>query len=414
MRWSLPSVLTGQRFNVLTLPRLMIRSFKNASRIQKALIILALVLIAVGLSGCETISFYGQAIKGQYQLVSGKQAIDKLLADSHTEPRLKKQLQLLQDLRAYADKELKLPVDNHYRKYVDVHRPYVVWNVEAAPEFSMEPKSWWYPLVGSLEYRGYFSKRAAQHYAETLRKKGDDVYVGGASAYSTLGWFKDPVLNTFIFDPEPDLAETIFHELGHQRVFARGDTDFNEAFATTVGQEGARRWLRAKGDTNAFEHYQAELRRNDEFVHLIMDTRQELEHLYGDERTEAGKIKASKKPRDATPEQLRERKKAVFERLQNRYARTKAEWGGNSDYDEWFSRRLNNAQLNSVAAYYDLVPGFVQLLKLNDNDLEKFYDAAERLSKQPKKDRQQWLRTLGGKGPVVESQPSPDGTADSR
>src|ERR1051326_1034376 len=383
---------------------LMIRSWEKASRIQKWLIVIAFALVVVGLSGCETLSFYKQAVKGQYQLFAGQQPIDKLLANSHTEPRLKKQLQLLQDLRAFADKDLKLPVDNHYRKYVDVHRPYVVWNVEAAPEFSMESKSWWYPLVGRLEYRGYFSKSAAQHYAETLRKKGDDVYVGGASAYSTLGWFKDPVLNTFIFDPAPDLAETIFHELGHQRVFARGDTDFNEAFATTVGQEGARRWLRAKGDTNSFEHYEAELRRNDDFVHLIMDTRQELEILYGDERTEAGKIKASKKPRALPAEEMRKRKKAIFERLQNRYAQTKAEWGGNTDYDEWFSRQLNNAQLNSVAAYYDLVPGFVQLLKLNDNDLEKFYDAAERLSKQPKKERQQWLRTLGGKGTVVESQ----------
>jgi predicted aminopeptidase len=326
-----------------------------------------------------------------------------LLANRATEPRLKKQLQLLQDLRAFADKELKLPVDDHYQKYVDVHRPYIVWNVEAAPEFSMEPKSWWYPLVGSLEYRGYFSKLAAQHYAETLRKKGDDVYVGGASAYSTLGWFKDPVLNTFIFDPESDLAETIFHELGHQRVFARGDTDFNEAFATTVGEEGARRWLRAKGDTNAVERYEAELQRNDEFVHLIMDARQELETLYGDEKTEAGKIKASRKPKDIPPDRLRQRKKEVFERLQQRYSQAKANWGGNTDYDDWFSRQLNNAQINSVAAYYDLVPGFMQLLKLNDADLEKFYNAAERLAKKPKKERQQWLRTLAGKGPVVES-----------
>jgi predicted aminopeptidase len=383
---------------------LMIRSFKKASRVQKGLIIAAFVFLVIGLSGCETFSFYKQAIKGQYQLIAGQQPIDRLVANTNTEPRLRKQLQLVQELRGFAQKELKLPVDNHYRKYVDVHRPYVVWNVEAAPEFSMEPKSWWYPLVGRLEYRGYFSERAAQHYAGTLRKKGYDVYVGGASAYSTLGWFKDPVLNTFVFDPEPNLAETIFHELGHQRVFARGDTDFNEAFATTVGQEGARRWLRAKGDTNVLEHYEAELQRNNDFVRLIMDARQELETLYGDEINEAGKIKASKKPSGIPPDELRQRKKAVFERLHNRYLQVKAEWGGNSEYDEFFSRQLSNAQLNSVAAYYDLVPGFVQLLKLNGDDLEKFYAAAERLSKKPKNERQQWLRTLGGKSSVVKSQ----------
>jgi predicted aminopeptidase len=383
---------------------LMIRSFKKIGRVQKALIVAAFVLIVFGLSGCETFSFYRQAIKGQYQLISGQQSIDRLAANSNTEPRLRKQLQLLQDLRTFAEKDLKLPVDDHYKKYVDVHRPYVVWNVEAAPEFSMEPKSWWYPLVGRLEYRGYFSKRGAENYAGTLLKKGFDVYLGGASAYSTLGWFKDPVLNTFIFDPEPDLAETIFHELGHQRVFARGDTDFNEAFATTVGQTGARRWLAAKGDTNAVEQYETELKRNNDFVHLVMDARQELETLYGDERTEAGKIKASKKPLEIPADELRKRKKAVFEQLQIRYAQVKTEWGGDTEYDSFFSRQLNNAQLNSVAAYYDLVPGFVQLLKVNGDDLEKFYDAAENLSKKPKKERQQWLRTLGAKGSVVQSQ----------
>jgi predicted aminopeptidase len=382
----------------------MIRSFKKASRTKKTVIITAFFIIVFGLSGCETARFYRQAIKGQYQLIAGQRPIDKLAANSNTEPRLRKQLQLVQELRGFAEKELKLPVDDHYRKYVDVHRPYVVWNVEAAPKFSMEPKSWWYPLVGRLEYRGYFSERAAQRYAGTLRKKGYDVYIGGASAYSTLGWFKDPVLNTFVFDPESDLAETIFHELGHQRVFARGDTDFNEAFATTVGQEGARRWLRAKGDTNAIERYQAERRRNNDFVRLVMDARKELETLYGDERTDAGKIKASKKPRELSPDQLQQRKKAIFEQLRNRYAQVKTEWGGNSEYDHFFSRSINNAQLNSVAAYYDLVPGFVQLLKMNGDDLEKFYAAAEQLSKKPKKERQQWLRTMGADGSVVQSQ----------
>ena len=154
-------------------------------------------------------------------------------------------MQLVSKLRDFADRDLKLPVNGHYRKYVDVHRTFVVWNVEAAPEFSMEPKSWWYPLVGSLEYRGYFAESNARGYAARLKKKGYDVYVAGTTAYSTLGWFKDPILNTFVFQPEGELAETIFHEQGHQRVFAGGDTNFNEAFATTVGQEGARRWLRA-------------------------------------------------------------------------------------------------------------------------------------------------------------------------
>ena len=370
-------------------------SLKPARRLRKWLLAPALLLAVLAMSGCQTLSYYGQAIKGQYQIVAHEQKIEKLLADPQTPAPLKAKLQLVQSLRAFAAKDLQLPVDGHYEKYADVHRPFVVWNVEAAPEFSLEPKTWWYPFVGSLEYRGYFSERGAQKYAARLQKKGYDVYVGGVTAYSTLGWFKDPVLNTFIFDPEPDLAETIFHELGHQRVFASGDTDFNEAFATTVGQEGARRWLRAKGDQAALEKYLAELRRTAQFAHLITNTRERLETLYGDERTEDGKIKATKKQRAVPPEELRRQKQALFDRLRQEYTQLKAQWGGDTEYDEWFARPLNNAQLNSVAAYYDLVPGFEQLLKQNGGDLGKFYEAADKLAHEPKAEREQRLRSLG-------------------
>src|SRR5439155_27160335 len=177
-------------------------------------------------------------IGGQYALLTHQQSIEKLASAPATPSPLKEKLRLVQDLRVFAKQELRLPVDGHYRKYVDVHRAFVVWNVEAAPEFSLEPKSWWYPFVGRLEYRGYFSEGSARRYGSRLEKKGNDVHVGGVEAYSTLGSFADPVLNTFILDAEGDLAELIFHELAHDRVFARGDTNFNEAFATSVGQEG--------------------------------------------------------------------------------------------------------------------------------------------------------------------------------
>src|SRR6185436_14194054 len=157
------------------------------------------------------------------------------------------------------------------------------------------------------------------------------------------GWFKDPVLNTFIFNPEPDLAETIFHELGHQRVFARSDTDFNEAFATTVGEEGARRWLRSHNDGAASERYEAELRRTRQFVRLIQTTRERLETLYGDQRTEEGKLKAAKQERDASTEKLRREKQQILERLQQEYAELKKTWNGDSSYDRWFARQINNA-----------------------------------------------------------------------
>ncbi len=367
--------------------------FARLRRGKKWLLLIALIVAVVAVSGCRTISFYAQAMKGQFQIFAHQQRIDRLVADPNTPPRLRGQLELVQKLRAFAETDLKLPVDGHYRKYVDVHRKYVVWNVQAAPRFSLEPKTWWYPLVGSLEYRGYFSERGARNYADRLATHGADVYVGGVEAYSTLGWFKDPVLNTFVFRAEPDLAEVIFHELGHQRVFARGDTDFNEAFATTVGQEGARRWLRRSGRTNELDHYLAALRRNDQFVHLIMNARTNLENIYGDTRDKEGKIKAAKTP-PAAPEQLRREKDDALDRLRRDYARLKTEWNGYSGYDEWFGRDLNNAQLNTIANYYDYVPGFEELLRMNDSDLEKFYNAAERLSKMSRDERHEWLRNL--------------------
>jgi len=354
-----------------------------------------LVLAVLGVSGCQSFSFYRQAVKGQYQIIARQQKIRKLLGDAQTPARLKAKLELVESLRAFAKAELKLPVDGHYQKYADVHRPFVVWNVEAAPEFSLEPKSWWYPFVGSLDYRGYFSEPGAQDYAARLQKKGYDVYVGGVEAYSTLGWFKDPVLNTFISNPESDLAETLFHELGHQRVFASGDTDFNEAFATTVGQEGARRWLRAQGDTNALATYLAELRRTDQFVHLIARARERLAVLYQDQPTEGGGFSATKERRAFAPERLRREKQAILQRLQQEYASMKAEqWGGDTRYDPWFAQGVNNAKLNSVAAYYDLVPGFERLLQLKGGDLEEFYRAAGQLAKDPKPERDRGLGVL--------------------
>jgi predicted aminopeptidase len=391
---------------------------RTVSRLLKRLytargwwVTLLLISAVITVSGCQTLNFYGQAVRGQYQLIANRKSIETLVSSPLTPPKLKKQLELVQKLRKYAGEELKLPVDGHYSKYVDVHRPFVVWNVEAAREFSLEPKTWWYPIVGSLEYRGYFSEHSATKYGAALRLKGFDVFVGGVEAYSTLGWFKDPVLNTFIFNREPDLAETIFHELGHQRVFARSDTDFNEAFATTVGEEGARRWLRAHGNAAAYDTYAEELKRTRQFVHLTMNTRRQLEALYGDERTEEGKLKASRKKPALSPQQLREKKKQILEQMQADYAELKKHWTGGGNYDPWFSHAVNNAQLNSVAAYYDLVPGFERLLALNDGNLAKFYTAAEHLANMPKKERHQFLLNLEG---TNQSQTSPAPAATAR
>ena len=367
------------------------RDHRFCRRVITTLLLLSVVAV---LSGCHTVSFYSQAVKGQYQLITTRESIKKLLADSSIQPRLRERLELVQNLRRFAENQLKLPVDGHYQDYVDLRRDYVVWNVEATPEFSMESRTWWYPIVGRLDYRGYFSEKVARKYGEWLRGQGYEVYYGGATAYSTLGWFRDPVLSTFLFESKTDVAETLFHELGHQVAFASGDTDFNEAFATTVGQEGARRWARSLNDSALLKAYQIALQRNSEFVGIVMKARLQLESLYGDTHTSGGKIRSNREPFIADPGHMREEKRQIIETMRREYAALKESWGGDGDYDGWFEQPINNAKLNSVAAYYDLVPGFERLLEVNDGDLEKFYGEVKLLAAAPREQRHQRLRQL--------------------
>jgi predicted aminopeptidase len=333
------------------------------------------------------VSFYAQAVCGQCRILSRRQSCEKLIADPNTPEELRVKLQLARRICDFAKNELKLPVNGHYQRYADVGRRYVVWNVTASPEFSLESKTWWYPIVGSLDYRGYFAEQGARKYADSISPKRFDTYVEGVEAYSTLGWFEDPLLNTFIHHQDAALAEILFHELAHQRVFASGDTDFNEAFATAVGQEGARRWLRTSGDEAALEKYLTALQRNAQFVQLIADARLKLEVLYGDEHLPDGQIKARKQPHKIPVEQLRQEKQHIQGDLRRDYEQLKAEWRGYTGYDEWFAGSLNNAQLNSVATYYDLVPAFERLLAANNGDMEKFYAAVKRLARLPKAER---------------------------
>ena len=385
----------------------------KAKRFRKWILPAISSLIILGASGCRTLSFYAQAARGQYEILSLETTVEALLASGATPPELKARLQLLQGVRGFAGADLRLPIDGHYRKYADLKRPYVVWNVEAAPEFSMEPKNWWYPLVGRLEYRGFFKEKSAREYGAALHRKGYDVHIGGASAYSTLGWFKDPVLNTFIFLPDVFFAETIFHELGHQRVFASGDKDFNEAFATFVGREGVRRWLRAQENFESFRGYEANSRREDAFARLVIETRMRLETLYGDKRDEDDKVRAARTPSIPVPE-LAKGKRLIIEEMRREYRMLKERWGGDTGYDLWFSQPINNAKLNSVAAYYEFVPGFARLLELNDGNLEAFYSATERLAKMKKSERHQWLKNLGSLPPSLPGRTAPPQTAERR
>jgi predicted aminopeptidase len=339
----------------------------------------ALLMLVSVAGGCST--YYGQAIRGQWQLLSDTESIPRLIARTNTAPQLREKLELVLSLREFAERELKLKPNGHYRSYVDVGRRFVVWNVYAAPEFSLEDKTWWYPVVGSLSYRGYFREDLARTYGERLASKGWDVHVGGIEAYSTLGWFRDPVLSTFIHQSPPDLAETIFHELAHQRVFVKGDTEFNEAFATAVAQAGVRRWLSESGNAAARVGYERDKRIEAEFVALLAQTRGELQVLY----TQTNAL---------TTEQLRASKAAAFERMQQRRAALKQSWGGARDYDNWFCQPLNNALLNTVDTYHHLVPSFAELLRRQAGDWEAFYREVKRLGRLPDTERKRQLREI--------------------
>jgi predicted aminopeptidase len=331
------------------------------------------------LSGCQTIRFYGQLAAGQYQILAHQTAIDKLIQDPATDPNLKTQLKLVLRLRQFAAQELKLQPDGSYLKYVDLHRPFVVWNVNVAPRLSLQPKTWWFPIVGSVSYLGYFNEDGARRYAAVWDKKGWDTYIGDVPAYSTLGWFRDPLLNTFIFESEADLADTIFHELTHRRLFVAGDTDFNEAFATMVADEGVRRWFAAAANAAAYQHFAEGVRREHDFVKLVLGTRDELQKIYDDAQLpDAAKL---------------QRKTEIITQMRAHYLRLKESWGvKKSGYDEWFEEPVNNARLNLVAAYDDLVPAFQALLRAKGGDLEKFYAAVGDLAKLPLPERHQALR----------------------
>jgi len=347
--------------------------------------------VALCVTGCDTVSYYRQAVAGQYEIISKREPIPGVIARSNTAPALRQQLQLVLELRTFAVRELKLEIDGNYEKYADLGRRFVVWNVYAAPEFSLDPKQWWYPIVGSLDYRGFFAEQKARDQGARLAKAGFDVYVGGVDAYSTLGWFKDPVLNTFVHHAPADLAETLFHELAHQRVFASGDTDFNEAFATCVGEEGVRRWLATHGDAKARGEYDLDVQRKEQFVAIVMKAREELERIYEAESSPAPRRSQAS---EALVLDKRTRKSDALARLRVEYEKLKAGWGGYTGYDNWFNRPLNNAHLNTVATYQHLVPAFQQLLVRGDGDLEKFYTSAKSMTRLGKEDRHRQLTAL--------------------
>jgi predicted aminopeptidase len=319
------------------------------------------VLLVVG---CQSLSYYTQAIGGHLKVMANARPIDDWLADPATDAPLRQRLETARRIRAFASKQLGLPDNGSYLAYADLNRPAVVWNVFAASAFSVEPKAECFPFTGCVSYRGFYAEADARRHADKLREDGYDVYVGGVPAYSTLGWFDDPLLSTFIRYPDAQLARLVFHELSHQLVYAKGDTTFNESFAVTVEQEGVRRWLEAEGRPGELEQFRATQERRREFAQRVQQARERLAEVYG-----------SSVPREAMLEQ----KRGEWQRLRQSYPGIPAE--------------PNNAFLASIAAYTELVPAFERLLA-ESGSLEAFYRRAKALAAKPA-EREAFVRKSG-------------------
>jgi predicted aminopeptidase len=322
------------------------------------------ILFVAVVAGCQSLSYYTQAIGGHFSMLSKARPVSDWLADPSTSPELKARLETARRIREFASKSLGLPDNGSYLSYADIDRPYVVWNVFAAPEFSVEPKLECFPFAGCVSYRGFYVEDDARRHAERLRAEGYDVYVGGVPAYSTLGWSDDPLLSTFIRYSDAQLARLVFHELAHQVVYARGDTTFNESFAVTVEEEGVRRWLEAEnrpGELAAFSSAQARKR---DLAERVSQARERLKAAYAS---------------DLAREQKLEHKRAEWQRLRAAYPALPSE--------------PNNAFLASIAVYTELVPAFERLLA-ESGSMEAFYRRVKDLARDPSA-REAYFTTAG-------------------
>ena len=342
--------------------------------------VLLVAVLGMALNGCTTLSYYHQAISGHIELIQRRVPIAQLIAAPDTSLELKRKLKLVAAARDFATLELKLPDNDSYRSYSDLGKSYVVWNVFAAPELSIDPVTSCFLFVGCLSYRGYFNEIQARRFAESLSAAGNDVFVAGVAAYSTLGWFDDPVLNTMLVWDDVRIVEVIFHELAHQLLYVDGDTVFNESFASAVAEIGIQRWLNANDQSTAEQHRETE--RQQQFYDLLLKYREKLGQLYAG--AEAKDIKRAKKIQ-------------IFSELSGAYQTLKKTWGGYGGYDNWMGEDLNNAKLTSISTYHNYVPAIRSLLGRVNNDLNRFYEILTVLKSWSNEDSENCLSAPTGK-----------------
>jgi predicted aminopeptidase len=327
----------------------------------------------------DTADYYWQGASGQMEILSRAKPINDVINES-TDAALKQRLMRVQEIRAFAIRELGLPDNGSYTRYSDLGRPFVVWNVFATPELSLKAKQWCFPIAGCVNYRGYFNEQDAKDEAARLKAMGEDVWLSGVPAYSTLGYFDDPVLSTFVRWPETEVARMVFHELAHQVVYVKDDTQFNESFAVAVEEEGARRWLATQGNPQLEAQFARSERLRVVFRDLITKTRAQLSEVYASNATDVEK---------------RERKARAFAGMREGYEQAKAGEPGLAGYDRWFAgvggAGPNNASISSVALYTGQVPAFKALLAAEGHDLPRFYARVKMLSALGKQERDQTL-----------------------
>lgn len=338
-----------------------------------------MVALCLVFTGCTSPAFYLQAINGQHEILDKAEPIDVVLERSSTPYPLKQKLSLLKEIRLFASDELFLPDNNSYKTYTALKRPFVTWNVFAADELSVSPKTWCFFVVGCVGYRGYFSKVSAEAYASKLKAQGYDTYIGGVPAYSTLGHFDDPALSTFIYYPEAELAGLIFHELAHQLLYIKDDSMFNESFAATIEEEGVKRWISRRGSNGNLDLFYTRKKRYKDYVSLLSNYKDKLSTLYNSHKS---------------LQEKRNEKEHVFAALKQDYQLLKQQWNNYSGYDYLFSLDLNNAFVASTSLYTQLVPAFQALLIKHNNDLKAFYEEVKKIALEPKVKREILLQQL--------------------
>ena len=330
------------------------------------------------LSGCSSLSYYTQLASGQLALLRAREPVAEVIADPQRDPKLRDHLLKSQQARAFASEHLHLPDNKSYRLYADIHRRYVVWNVFATDEFSLEPVTHCFPIAGCVAYRGYYDQGAARGEAALRKLDGKDVYVSGVEAYSTLGWFNDPIISSMMNWGDERLATLIFHELAHQRFYVKDDSEFNESYATFVEEEGTRQWRAARGLPPETESSEAQ--RRDQLTQLALETRDRLKALYAE---------------PLSPDVMRQRKAEEFERLRSAYRQLRdSRWGGDKRFDSWVYAPMNNARLLPIGLYDQWVPSFEALFRQVKGDWPAFFVAVEKMGGLPKDERKAALERL--------------------